>query len=86
MTASRDRALRLLGYAGPFRRSELVALDVEDLRFSKGGLYVWIGAAKNDPRKKGRELYVPRLPAIEPNAGAVLRCCPRAIGCRRSDA
>jgi len=62
LPAVRDCALLLLGYAGAFRRSELVALDVEHLRFSKRGLYVWIAAAKNDPRKKGRELYVPRLP------------------------
>ena len=64
LPALRDRALLLLGYAGAFRRSELVALDVEDLRFSNAGLYVWIAAAKNDPRKKGRELYVPRLPGM----------------------
>jgi integrase len=63
LPALRDRALLLLGYAGAFRRSELVALDVEHVRFSKQGLYVWIAAAKNDPRKAGRELYVPRLPA-----------------------
>ena len=62
LPALRDRALLLLGYAGAFRRSELVALDVEDVRFSNAGLYVWIADAKNDPRKKGRELYVPRLP------------------------
>jgi len=35
--ATRDRALLLLGYAGAFRRSELVALDVEQLRFSRAG-------------------------------------------------
>ncbi len=68
LAALRDRALLLLGYAGAFRRSELVALDVEHLKFSKRGLYVWIGAAKNDPRKKGRELYVPLLPAASPSA------------------
>ncbi len=66
--ATRDRALLLLGYAGAFRRSELVALDVDDLRSSGAGLYVWIAAAKNDPRKAGRELYVPRLPASAPKA------------------
>jgi integrase len=66
LAAARDRALLLLGYAGAFRRSELVALDLEDLRFSSAGLYVWIAAAKNDPRKAGRELYVPRLPAAGP--------------------
>jgi integrase len=66
LAAARDRALLLLGYAGAFRRSELVALDVEDLRFSEAGLYVWIAAAKNDPRKVGRELYVSQLPAAGP--------------------
>ena len=65
LPALRDRALLLLGYAGAFRRSELVALDVADLRFTSAGLYVWIAAAKNDPRKKGREIYVPRLPGTE---------------------
>jgi site-specific recombinase XerD len=34
----RDRALLLLGFAGAFRRSELVALDVADLAFCDGGL------------------------------------------------
>jgi integrase len=72
LAAARDRALLLLGYAGAFRRSELVALDVEDLRFSAAGLYVWIAAAKNDPRKQGRELYVPRLPRAELCAVAAL--------------
>jgi len=66
--AMRDRALLLLGYAGAFRRSELVALDVEQLRFSKAGCYVWIASAKNDPRKQGRELFVPRLPATSTKA------------------
>ena len=65
LPALRDRALLLLGYAGAFRLRELVALDVADLRFSNAGLYIWIAAAKNDPRKKGRELYVPRLPGTE---------------------
>ena len=65
LPALRDRALLLLGYSGAFRRSELVALDVADLRFSNVGLYVWIAAAKNDPWKKGRELYVPRLMRTE---------------------
>lgn len=68
MPGWRDGALLLLGYAGAFRRAELVALDVEHLRFSNRGLHVWISAAKNDPRKKGRELYVPRLRVGSPSA------------------
>ncbi len=80
LLARRDRALLLLGYAGAFRRSELVALDVEQLRFSKRGLYVWIAAAKNDPRKKGRELYVPRLPGSELCAVAGLERWLETVG------
>ena len=80
LPALRDRALLLLGYAGAFRRSELVSLDVEDLRFSAAGLYVWIRAAKNDPRKKGRELYVPRLPKTELCAVAALEAWLDVVG------
>jgi site-specific recombinase XerD len=36
----RDRAILLNGFAGAFRRSELVALDVEDLEFGDLGLRV----------------------------------------------
>ena len=36
----RDRALLLLGFAGAFRRSELVALDVADIAETKTGLLV----------------------------------------------
>jgi site-specific recombinase XerC len=32
---TRDRALILLGFAGAFRRSELVGLNVEDCSFGK---------------------------------------------------
>ena len=46
--ATRDRAQLLLGYAGAYRRSELVALDVGQLRSSRSGCYVWIASAKND--------------------------------------
>ncbi len=41
----------------------VLALDVEHLRFAGAGCFVWIASAKNDPRKQGRELFVPRLPA-----------------------
>ena len=38
----RDRAILLLGFAGAFRRSELVALRVEDLAETPDGLRVLI--------------------------------------------
>ncbi|WP_336490638.1 site-specific integrase [Methylobacterium nigriterrae] len=42
LTGKRDRALLALGFAGAFRRSELVALNVEDLREDKDGLRILV--------------------------------------------
>ncbi|MDO9714147.1 tyrosine-type recombinase/integrase [Paracraurococcus lichenis] len=44
----RDRAMLLLGFSGAFRRSELVALTVEDLVFVQQGLRVQIRRSKGD--------------------------------------
>jgi integrase len=48
MKGRRDRALLLLGFAGAFRRSELVALDVGDLKFVQAGVRVTIRKSKTD--------------------------------------
>ncbi len=45
---ARDRALILLAFAGAFRRSEIVGLDVEDCTFGKGGLTVMLRRSKTD--------------------------------------
>jgi site-specific recombinase XerD len=47
MADLRDRALLLLGFAGAFRRSELVALNVADLVETRQGLRVAIRRSKN---------------------------------------
>jgi site-specific recombinase XerD len=44
----RNKALLLLGFAGAFRRSELVALNVEDFNFSSEGLIVTMGKSKTN--------------------------------------
>jgi len=44
----RDRALLLLGFAGAFRRSELVSLDVGDLEFTPRGVRVQLRRSKTD--------------------------------------
>jgi hypothetical protein len=44
----RDRAILLLGFAGAFRRSKLVAPDVADLEFCDGGIRVKIRRSKTD--------------------------------------
>lgn len=55
----RDRALLLLGFAGAFRRSELVGLDVEDLEFSRVGLIVTLRRSKTDQEGQGRRIGIP---------------------------
>jgi site-specific recombinase XerD len=55
----RDRALLLLGFAGAFRRSELVALDVVDLEETETGLLVTIRRGKTDQEAMGRAIAIP---------------------------
>jgi integrase len=56
---ARDRALILLGFAGAFRRSELVGLDVEDCAFGKDGLTITLRRSKTDQAGVGRKVGIP---------------------------
>jgi site-specific recombinase XerD len=56
---TRDRALLLLGFAGGFRRSELVALDVTDIEETPDGLRVRVRRSKTDQEGAGREVGIP---------------------------
>jgi len=55
----RDRALILLGFAGAFRRSELVALDIADCSFGRDGLTVTLRRSKTDQDGAGRKVGIP---------------------------
>lgn len=55
----RDRALLLLGFAGAFRRSELVGLDVKDVQPGHDGLTVRIRKSKTDQEGQGRKVGIP---------------------------
>lgn len=55
----RDRALVLLGFAGAFRRSELIGLGVDDCAFSKDGLTVTLRRSKTDQAGAGRKIGIP---------------------------
>jgi site-specific recombinase XerD len=55
----RDRALVLLGFAGAFRRSEIVGLDVEDCAFSRDGLTITLRRSKTDQDGAGRKVGIP---------------------------
>lgn len=47
-TGIRDRALLLVGFAGAFRRSELVSLDVEGVQFTKKGAILTYRGSKTN--------------------------------------
>lgn len=58
--SARDRAMILVGFAGAFRRSELVALDVADLSFNPSrGLVVRVTRSKTDQMGAGVDVAIP---------------------------
>ena len=57
----RDRALLLLGFFGGFRRSELSALNTNDLDQAPWGLSVVIRRSKTDQEGIGRRVKIPRV-------------------------
>lgn len=59
LIGARDAALILLGFAGAFRRSELVGLDVQDCAFGKDGLTVTLRRSKTDQDGAGRKIGIP---------------------------
>jgi integrase len=50
----------MLGFAGAFRKSEVVALNVEDLEFCDEGVRVTIRRSKTDQECKGQTIAVQR--------------------------
>jgi integrase len=58
--AARDRALLLVGFAGAFRRSELVSLRVEDMTLTETGVELLLRRSKTDQEGQGRTVFVPR--------------------------
>ncbi len=56
---ARDRALLLIGFAGGFRRSELVSLNIEDLEFVRQGVVITLSRSKTDQTGAGRKIAIP---------------------------
>lgn len=54
----RDRALLLFGFAGAFRRSELVAIEIDHLQYQSEGVRVTIPHSKTDQESKGQVIAV----------------------------
>lgn len=57
--ALRDRALLLIGWAGGFRSSELVGLDLADVEEVREGLVLHLRRSKTDQTGQGRKIGVP---------------------------
>lgn len=55
----RDRALLLVGFAGAFRRSELVGLDAGDIEETREGLIITVRRSKTDQEGQGRKIGIP---------------------------
>jgi integrase len=58
LTALRDWTLMIFGFAGAFRRGELVAIDIEDLEVHEGLIVVMIGRSKTDQEGRGASVAI----------------------------
>jgi len=59
LSGVRDRALLLVGFAGALRRSELVAINVDDLEPRDEGRLIRIRRSKTDQEATGRSIALP---------------------------
>ena len=59
LQGARDRALLVIGFAGGFRRSELAALDVEDVAETGDGLVLALRRSKTDQEGQGAKVALP---------------------------
>jgi integrase len=55
----RDRALLLAGWAGAFRRAELIGLDVSDMERVRQGVILHLRHSKTDQLGHGRKIGIP---------------------------
>jgi integrase len=69
---TRNLALLLLGFAGAFRRSELVGLNVKDVEFTCDGLIITVERSKTDQEGRGSKIGIPY-------GGSPLTCPVRAL-------
>ena len=69
----RNKAIILLGFAGGFRRSEIVALDVSDLAFKDDTLRVTLRRSKTDQEGEGRTIVIMPRETLETCPVAAVR-------------
>jgi integrase len=59
LQGARDRALLVIGFAGGFRRSELAALDTDDVAETDDGLVLSLRRSKTDQEGQGSKVALP---------------------------
>ena len=64
----RDKALILIGFAGGFRRSELVNINKEDVEFVTEGVKIFVKKSKSDQSGEGMIKAIPFFNSTD--------CCP----------
>ena len=68
----RNQAILLIGWCAALRRSEICALDVDDISFLPEGITIRIRKSKTDQEGKGSNIFIPRAPENE-------LCCVRFL-------
>ena len=66
LRALRDRAILAIGMAGAFRRSELAAMQLPELKFMTSGLRVTVPRSKRDQEALGQVVAIPEGRHIRP--------------------
>lgn len=61
LRGKRDKAILLVGFAGAFRRSELVDIRVEDVRWNSDGMTITLRRSKTDQDGEGLYTTIPTL-------------------------
>ena len=75
----RDKAILLIGFMGAFRRSEIAALTVENLKFSPQGLEIFVASSKADQEGQGAIVAIPSLQGSPLDA---VRALKKMVNCQ----
>jgi hypothetical protein len=54
-----NRALLVLGWAGTFRRSKIVNINIEDVVFTRDDLLIHLSRSKTDQKGESQEVALP---------------------------
>jgi integrase len=81
LTAARDRALVLIGFAGGLRRSEVAGICLEHLAWhsSGSGITITLPKSKTDQERQGREVEIARGSQPENTPASDCTCPIRAL-------